>query len=59
MTTDPLRDLGAAFQVAALQLERAKDDKGAEQLRRWGARANAAPISWHESPSTSITSSSA
>lgn len=43
MTIDPPRDLEAAFRVAAAQLARAKDDKGAEQLRRWGARANAAP----------------
>lgn len=48
MTTDPFgpdapRDLAAAFAVAALQQARAKDDKGAELLRRWAGRANADP----------------
>lgn len=48
MTIDPYpddspRDLAATFRVAALQQARAKDDKGAEQLRRWADRVNDTP----------------
>ena len=48
MTIDPYpddapRDLASTFRVAALQQARAKDDKGAEQLRRWADRVNAEP----------------
>lgn len=40
---DAPRDLASTFRAAALQLARAKDDKGAEQLRRWADRVNATP----------------
>lgn len=40
---DAPRDLASTFRAAALQQARLKDDKGAEQLRRWAARVNADP----------------